>query len=329
MKIRQKTSAYIALIPIPGTTLFLLFFLFGGSGCTHLDQQHGKACESLTRLAINLDSIFADPLAEEEYRKTRIKLSGGMKGNTEKRMEYSGRTKVRIALPGLEERWGVILGGDTGKGATSFGDSLGDLAYEDNDELLLTSEDERTYESFLRFFRNKESGIKIDLDIGVKYTNQFRYFFRLRGTHEGWIDCIKYRYTHRVFWLNTEGFGTRGRIEFDFGVDEDVFVRQSVEMWFSEVTEGLDIYYNIYLRDKTRRNLAVSYELKNYGSTDPWLFHYSQFTGRFRRSIFYKWLEIEMAPNIRFKERNGKWVFRPGFEFYISLIFDATHRGRI
>ncbi len=260
-----------------------------------------------------LDSFFAEPRAEEEYHDTRLTLSGGVEFQEEGDISLSGRNKMRVALPALKDKVGILIGGDSDR--------------EGEDIRELTTTEERNYESFLRVFtEDNESPLNWDFDVGIKYHNEVRMFTRIKGTYE---KCFRtkynFRFIDRIYWRNHEGFGTKLRWELDHPIASYAFLREFFELTYSEQSDGLDIFSGLILRAKASDRLACSMELIHFGTTRPWRYRYFEVKARIRRSIYWTWLNLEVAPQMRVKRKDHLWDIDPTIEVLLSLNFDARH----
>ncbi len=294
----------------------LLFFVFTGvigvlfsglQGCTHIEKRHRQACTQLVKLAQELDTKLAEPREDEEYRSTRVTLSGGAQFIQGEGAKISGRNQAKIPLPALKDKWGVIIGGESDR------------------EGQLSSLKDRDYESFIRFFNKQDRWMNWDFDVGLKYSSEFKYFARIRGIHTGWFHCSQYRFIHRFYWRNKDGFGTKSRFEMDQQLTEKSMLREFFELGYGETTEGISVYGGIYIRAKATEKLAWSIELLHHGNTDPWEYRYFNFATRIRRSIYWDWLELEIAPEFRITREDHMWDLEPGVEVFLNLTFDAEH----
>jgi hypothetical protein len=285
----------------------LLFF----SGCTRLDKTHLQACNQLVNLAQNIDALLADPQEDEEYHKTRLKLSGGVTWEQGEGARFSSKGKVKIPLPGLKERWGVLIGGESEK----EGEDLQDIPDIDN----------RSYESFLRFFSREESFLNWDFDVGFRNKNGLQTFLRLKGRHSGWFHCSRTRFIQYFYWRSDEGFVVKSHFNMDHRLTSEVLLREFTEMEYGEETDGLEIKGGVSLRALPRKGLVWSINMVHFGTTDPWGYQYTEMSFRIRKSLFRPWLEVEITPVFKLKRSEGFWKLEPRIETFLSITFDAIH----
>jgi hypothetical protein len=279
-------------------------------GCLHLNNARNNASHKITEMAQSVDSFFAEPRALEEYENTRLILSGGLIFKEQGKMLFSGHNQFRIALPGLKEKWGVLIGGSS-----------------DRDEFELKNldqADQGQYESFLRFFTSKDRRIDWDFDVGLKYNSGAKYFGRLTGRYDNqWNEC-PYRIIERIYWLNDDGFGEKSRFEIDQLATPKMLIREYAEFEWSEISEGLDIRYGVYLRSQINAGLGVGFEWLNYAHTNEWSFDYFDLVARVRKTVYWPWLEAELAPRLRFNRDSGvNFSTAPSVEFTLSIRLDS------
>lgn len=279
-------------------------------GCRHLVSTHDYASRKLVTLSQHLDAFLAEPREDDEYQDTRITLSGGSIIDRDGVARFSGRNKMKIALPGLKDRVGVMIGG------ASDAESL--------EASEITDIGTQDYESFLRVFsRTPRKWIDWDFDVGLRFDPDLKTFARFTGIHSGSLNLTEYRYVHRFFWRNYEGIGTQGRFELDQQLTSHTLLREFIDLKYTEITSGVDVMGGVYLRAMPFRGLAWSLELIHFGTTRPWIYRYTEFATRIRKSIGYRWLELELRPMIRFRRKDDRLRTEPYVEFFINMTFDA------
>lgn len=306
----------------------VLVFLLLFSGCTHLDNGHRITCERLIDLSQNLDDFFADPRSDEDYNRTRWRIGGGIEINEDDTIDFTGKNSLKIDLPGTKDRWGVLIGGFTER-LDSYDVKTGEEAKpisdagEGADELTAG---ERISESYIRFYSKRETPLKWDFDVGLKYSSDWRTFVRLRGKRQGTLGRSKYYFAQQFFWKNTdEGFGSKTQFELDQQLTPCSMIREFFEIQYHEDSDGMDVYTGLKLRTWTSDRMAMSMEWINFMTTNPWKYKYSEFIVRFRRSIGRPWFEMELTPRLKMKRKDGLWDHQPAIELIFAFIFDASH----
>lgn len=283
------------------------------TGCAHIDKGHDRVSDHLLRLTKELDSILGEPLEDEAYRKTRVTLTGGICGKEGEGFSVKGHSKAKIPLPSIRDRIGILIGGESNP------------EREEDPGADLLQEDTREYESFLRLFNKQKSPLNWDFDIGLRWSGDFRYFFRLSGLNEGWLGLSLYRIAPRLYWRSDDGFGSQLRYEMDQQVASYCMLREFLEIKYTEQTRGADVYGGVYLRTNPRETLALSLEMVHLLATHPWEYQYVEFLYRLRSIFVWRWLEIELVPRIRLKRKDGDWNLVPYLEMYLHVTFDARH----
>ncbi len=297
-------------LPVPAFLLWIT--LIAGMGCRHFVSTHDYASRKLLTLSQNLDAFMAEPHEDNEYRESRVTLSAGAVIDRDGEARFSARNKMKIALPGLKDRIGLMIGG----ASDAESDEARDLA----------DSDVQDYESFLRVFsRAPRKWLDWDFDIGLKFDPDVKMFTRFTGIRSGWWNETEYRYVQRFFWRNYEGFGLQGRFELDQQLTDKTLLREFIDLKHTEITSGVDVSGGVYLRAMPFQGLAWSLELMHFGTTHPWIYRYTDFSTRIRKSIGYRWLEFEMRPVIRFRRQDDRLKMEPYVEFFINMTFDARH----
>ncbi|MCD4654904.1 hypothetical protein K8T06_13340 [bacterium] len=294
------------------------------SGCSHLDDGHRATCEKLIDLSQNLDDFFGDPRADEDYDRTRWRIGGGMELNEDDTIDLTGKNSLKIDLPSTKDRWGIMVGGFTEK-MESYDVKTSDGSIDIEPDDGETSKD-RISESYIRFYSKAQTPLKWDVDVGLKYNNDWKTFVRLRGKRHGEVGKSKYYFAQQFFWKNTsEGFGSKTQIDLDQRLDDCAVLREFFEIQYHEDSDGMDIYAGLKIRSWAGADMGISLEWINFMTSDPWKYKYSEFIARFRRSIGRPWFEMELTPRLKMKRTDGVWDQITSLELIFAFIFDAKH----
>jgi hypothetical protein len=292
--------------------IICIFLTLITGGCIHMQNAHDRAARQIAELAQSVDSLFAEPRELDQYEKTRLIISGGFIHKEEGRTLFSGHNQFKIALPGLKDRWGVLIGGSSDRS---------ELELTDIDEV-----DQGDYESFLRFFPKEKRHLTWDFDLGIKYKSEVKYFGRVTGQYNNEWNEFPYRIIERIYWLNDDGFGEKSRFELDQKIGERSLTREFVELEWSETSTGIDISGGAFLRTQIRKGFGVGLEWTNYAHSHPWNYDYFDLVVRIRKSIGWEWLEAELSPRTRFYRKQGmSFDPSPSVEFIVSIRLDAEH----
>lgn len=295
------------------------------SGCTHLDQGHRATCERLIDLSQNLDDFFGDPHADEDYNRTRWRIGGGAELTEDNTVEFTGKNSLKIDLPATKERWGVLIGGFTEK-SEAYDVGTGESSEPINSDETLEGGDDRTTESYIRFYSKMQTPLKWDFDLGLKYSNDWKGFVRLRGKRNGNLGSSKYYFAQQFFWRNTdEGFGSKTQFDLDQRLGDCAMIREFLEIQYHEDSSGMDVYTGLKMRMWAGERMGISLEWINFMTSHPWQYRYTEFIARFRRSIGRPWFEMEVTPRLKMKRQDGVWDHRTSVEVIFAFVFDAKH----
>ena len=297
------------------------------SGCAHLDNGYDQTCARLIDLSQELDGFFADPREDDHYDDTRWIIGAGALYDKDDEIKFAGANKIRIALPGTRESWGLLIGGSTEQQnliETTTRQTPGTIDASSSDSV--SPEGNPATESFLRVYSKRETPLKWSFDVGLKYNEEWRGFARLRGKNQGTIGRSSYYFAHQFYWKNTEEeFGLKTQFELDQALRECALLREFLDIHYHEASDGMDIYTGLKLRIWIGDKVGVGIELVNFLTTDPWQYKYCDFICRFKRSLGRKWFELELTPRLRMKRKNDLWEYQPTVEVLFTLTFDADH----
>lgn len=305
--------------------------LLATAGCVHLENGYDATCAGLIDLSQGLDGFFADPREDEHYNDTRWKIGGGVLLDKDNEYQFTTANKLRIALPGTRESWGILIGGSSERQSileSTSRDEPGTIGVIASDNIAPDQATPST-ESYLRVYSKRDTPLKWSFDVGLKYNNDWQGFARLRGKNQGTIGRSSYYFSHQFFWKNTqEEFGTKTQFELDQALHHCAVLREFIEIQYHEASDGLDIYTGLKIRTWAGDKMGVGVEWINFLTTDPGRYKYSDFVCRIRRSIGRDWFELELTPRLRMKRKEHLWELQTSIELIVALTFDADHITR-
>ncbi len=307
---------------------FFLQAFFWLMGCAHIENGYSAACEGLIDLSQNFDGFFADPKDDDEYYDSRWKIGGGGRMNRDREFELAGKHSLRIALPGTRETWGMLIGGSTEHETLPDSSDVRQpgMIQTGGPDIYRADGSITESESFLRFYTKREMPFKWDFDVGVRYNNDWQTFVRLRAKRQGIIVTNPYYFAQEVYWRNTqEELGIKTTFEIDQHFGDDILLREFIDVFYHQASDGLDIYTGLKLRSFLGDKLGVAVEWVNFLTTNPWSFRYMDFVCRIRRSIGRDWFEMELTPRLRMRRIEQEWRHEMSVEVIFAVIIDADH----
>jgi len=136
-----------------------------------IDILHDRMCSNIVCAVAAVDRFFGDERLEEDADGTLLKLALGVKGEDGEGVSLDTRLRLRIGLPQLQHRLQLVFDDDI---ETSRGPGRG---------ALLTATQESNPDAALRYFLIKEPKLRLSADAGVKTSDPFQVFGKLRGRY--------------------------------------------------------------------------------------------------------------------------------------------------
>jgi len=327
-------------IPVAGLAAVLLLLAAGGapraqpspqvlSGPEGFHQKgtigllHESLSDSVTNTAEWLDAFFISERTEQEANKSHVLLrtdSVWREGDNFKQ-EMDGR--VRLVLPGLENRFHVVVSGirETALDETAS-EEMGQALAEEEDEdardetnLVLEYLAQLTRRRDLRF----EAGGTLDgvlpvLFAGGRYRNLF-------FEEEPWLS----RFTQRMRWYTDDGWEAGSRLELDRRLADKVLGRLQVGADWYQSRDGFFFQAGPVVFHQLSERRAMRYEALASWQTQPTnRLENVRLAVRYRQRIWRKWLFLEVTPEVTFPSEENYDV-TPGIRLRFDAYFSERH----
>lgn len=265
------------------------------------DRCHTSLSRSVVDTAVWFDALFGDERYEEEVRSARLRLKPSVRiSGSDDSPKVRVGVRAKVPLPRLEQRVQLIL------------DSIvtdEDLIEDDThiDSTVGGTEGDFDLIAAVRFILRDRPHSHLNLDLGMKvHSDDIEPFVRLRARTLSGGDIWAMRFTQRVFWLESEGFGETSRIDLDWQPRDHTFFRATTEVTWSEETEGVDIGQSLSLfRHFNDRGTAAGLILSGEAQTDPGRIEATAVAFRFRQPLNRKWLFLEIEPGTEFHHEDN------------------------
>ena len=202
-----------------------------------------------------------------------------------------------MPLPNLEERlqlvFDSILEGDGDDFIEQPEHADGSVGDTDSDFYLTAA---------ARFLFRDRPNSHLNLDLGLKiHSDDIEPFVKLRARSLSGGDIWAFRFTQRVFWLVSDGFGETSRLDLDWQPWNQTFFRATTEVTWSEVTEGVDVNQSLSLfRHLSYKGKVAALILSGEGQTDPGRIDAAAVAFRYRQPLRRKWVFLEIEPGVEF-----------------------------
>jgi hypothetical protein len=278
-----------------------------------VDAMHAGISIGVEATARRVDSFFADDRFYADSTETYASL--GARGTWESSSDddYVARVRVRLDLPGTEERLRFFIEGgdpednDVG-GATSIPRAFDDPDY----NVGLEAQLEDTGQWDIRPAVGITSGSPVDV------------FVRLRATRYEQLGNWLMRFSAGVAEYVDDGTEAQTRIDFDREIHDRLLFRSGLKARYRDSKDHIDVTQQFNLFQKVGNRTAVAYGAGVRFDDDPdWEVDQYFAQVRFRVRTYKKWLYLEATPEIVFREDDD---FDPTGR--LSLAFDAVFGER-
>jgi hypothetical protein len=295
-----------------------------------LDFTESYISERVCRAGVWFDSFFIDEREIEENVDRFIRVFNNFEYKQRDGLDWRIRVNARIQLPGLKERFSLMLSDDSEK----------DLTQRSENTQFRAS----TLESASPITGNRVGDLReahnLSLRWGVVSTPQQDFSVRIRARLNELLTPSligRYRYSHgmgknslarftqSIFWEKEEGFGETSRLDLERLLHPDVLLRWSNIGTFSENSDGLDWGSILSLKHSMSERAAFSYDASIEGVTRPNTHPTKYRLGmRYRQNFLRPWLFFEIEPSYSWIENLERELYREA-----AIVFRLeAHFGR-
>ncbi len=263
------------------------------------DEKHQQVGEYLVSAATWFDSFFDNSRSEAEVNKStaRLRLDAGWDKYED--FEFKPRVSLRLHLPGMDNRWNLILS------ARDDEDFDVDRHPGGSDR----REDDANVTAALQYFLLQSEKMNISTTAGLSY-NYMYAGLRYRGSYE--YGSWQGRLTSRFRYYTDDGFESINEYDLERQVSENLLFRTTLDADWYEEKSGLAHGIVFSLFQVLNSDRAILYDIGNSFQTSPSYQHVDiVFRSRYRQRFYRDWLIFEIAPQVSFpKEYNRN--FNPG-----------------
>ena len=267
------------------------------AGETQVDTLHDVLSQQVTLTATWLDSFFGDRDYEAEANETSVRWALRSFSERGEGAEFSSRLRLRLRLPGLENRALFFIGRESDDLDTtdSLSEEVGDR---------FSGRNQRTTALGLRYFFTDNPQKNVSLNGGVRIRSRSPVgFIRPRLRHFQEFSAFDLRFIQELTWFTDTGLESQTELQLERPVWDRWFFRSSARLDWYEDEDGLFPTLGFNWRRPIDEQRVVSVSWNNYFRTEPDAeLDSSVFGVRYRQRIWRRWLSFEVSPQIAFPE---------------------------
>jgi hypothetical protein len=284
------------------------------------DRLHRRISSGVLKTAETIDAFFHTEQTEIEENQTVFKVSLGLFFEAEEETRMETRSRLKLVLPGFQDRLHLILTGDP----ETVDEVLGETIDASPEETLSGDETGDGAGAALRYFVLDDLKRNLSFSAGVRIRDTRLVGFpeaRYRRLLDLDDEDLAIRFEQRVVWYTDDGWQESSRVDMDVLLKEDYLWRTSLMGVWAEADAGYDYHLRFKLFHQLWKRAALSYEWDNAfnvcadSQLGEILFKLS-----YRQSFWRPWLFFELIPQLSFPESED---FRniPGIRLRIEAIF--------
>jgi len=276
---------------------------------------HGGISAGVEKSAKFVDSFFADDRFYADVTETYARLSLQSTWESGEDTEANARLRVRLDLPGTEERLRLFIeGGDPDESGGAESETVAE-ALEDND-----------YNIGLEGPLKNTGQWDIRPAIGAKAAGPPDPFVRARAIRYEQLGDWLMRFSAGAAEYLDDGTELLTRLDFDRRIAEDWLFRSTSRARYRDEQDRTEFLQQFSLFQKYNDRVGFGYDLGVRVDDDPdWDAdqYFTQFRARFR--AYKKWLYLELKPELLFREEDD---YSASFRFSLrtDIVFGARYR---
>lgn len=280
-----------------------------------VDAWHAGISAAVEASARRVDAFFADDRFYADATESYARLSVQSAWESGEDTESQVRVRIRVDLPGTEERVRLFVeGGDP------------DATEGDGSESLTEAFDDNDYNIGLEAQLRNTGQWDVRPGLGAKAATPPDPFVRIRATRYERLDSWLMRFSAGAAEFLDDGTELQTRLDFDHRFSPDWLLRSTSRVRYLDSKDRTEAIQQFSVFQKVNDRVGLAYDVGVRADDDPdWEtdHYFTQFRARFR--AHKKWLYIEAKPQLLFREEDD---YDPSFRFALraDAVFGERYR---
>lgn len=283
------------------------------------DRLHRSISRRVLNTAESIDAFFYAAQTEIEENRTTFKVQLGVFGEAEQEVRLDTGTRLKLVLPGFQDRLHLVLAGDPEDDDEVLGETLDGAP-----EAEMAAEETDGITAAVRYFLMDSLNRNLSFSAGVRIRDTRLVGFpeaRYRRTFDVGDRALALRFEQRVAWFTDEGWRETSRCDLDVLSDRRYLWRTTVEGVWAEETDGYRYDLRQALFQPLKWRAALRYEWINaFNTCTDGQLEEIIFKVRYRQSFLRPWLFFEIAPQLSFPEAE-EFEATPGILVRVETLF--------
>lgn len=265
------------------------------SGETRTDALHEAVSRRVNLTAGWLDAFLSNEEYEAESNETSLRWTLRSFSRQGDGTDFSNKLRLRLRLPGLENRALLFISGDTDD--IDATDSQWEEIKDD-----FTGSDEDNVSLGLRYYLGSGRRNNTSLSGGIRVRGgSVVGFVRPRYRHFRDFEHFDLRFIQTLTWYSDNGLESESLLQLERPVFDRWFFRGSARVDWYEDEDGLFPSLGLNWRRPIDENRVLSASWNNYFVTEPDAeLDSSVLSLRYRQRIWRRWLSFEVSPQVAF-----------------------------
>ena len=214
------------------------------------DEMHVTLSGKLQSQLAAYDQFFGEERVEEEGQGNQIKLALGPEWSRKGGFSFENRFRTRLSFPRLEERLQLILDSSV----------TTEDAFEQSSEIVNDFESARP-DAALRYFLRSKERVRISLDGGVRTSNPWQLFTKLRGRYRMPVEAWDMQLSQSLQYFTEDRFLSTSEMRWATPLAEGLLFSAASQLNYSEVRHGFTPAQIVQLYRGQSANSAIKFDL--------------------------------------------------------------------
>ncbi len=274
-----------------------------------LESWHDGWSSGLVARVERFDHFFGDARLEDDNRGTWVKVGFGLTASGEADAKLETKLQARLALPGLRERFQLMVDDLVESDSPGEANALVDAARDSRPDTAL------------RWVLQQTRSMRINADAGVRLWGPTQVFGKLRWRRITPFERWELRLSEVVDWYSNDGFGETSAMRWSRPFPRRWLFQSVSALRWQENSDGVRPSQSLGLYKAVSRALAQRVVLDGTWPEAPdtteavYRMHYS-----WRKRIHSDWVFFEIRPGVAFAQIND-YRTDPFLTMLLEIVF--------
>jgi hypothetical protein len=284
------------------------------------DRLHDRISSGVLKTAETIDAFFYAPQTEIEENRTTLKINLDLFSEAGARTRLGTGSRLKLLLPGFQDRIHLVLAGDAEDDEQVFGEELDEAPETTNLEEDGANDG---LNAAVRYFVMDDLRRNLSVSAGMRLRDNRVVGYpelRYRRLFDTDNPSLAFRFGQRLLWYTDEGWRETSRFDTDLLLGRWLW-RGFFEGVMEEKTAGYRYNLGLNVFQPVGKRSVLRYEWLNaFDLCTPGQLREIRLSIRYRHNFWRPWLFYEVVPQLSFPESDD-FEATPGILLRLEAIF--------